>query len=89
MGKAEQERMDFGCGDLPLFSGTGIPVDGPGSRPRRGDGKQGSFARCRVCLDTGTVVVSAGGAVRFCSCPAGQAARAAHKKAQERKEQRR
>lgn len=71
--KPEQMAMDFGCGELPLFSGTPQAADeGPGAQPQAGAG-QATWATCRVCLDTGRIE-AARGVVRYCSCAAGQAA---------------
>lgn len=73
MTKQEQGRLDLGNGDLPLFSGTPVTVDGGGAR-RTSSGAQLCMAACRVCLDTGRVRVRPGRVV-FCTCSAGLEAR--------------
>ena len=72
----QQDRM-FGAESLPLWSQTTPP-----GRVERFVPKpyvhQDSFASCRVCRDTGHT--SEG----FCTCPAGQAARARESKKKHR-----
>ena len=67
-----QQRM-WQTDDLPLFSGTPIRVEPLLARDERGLDQPPLPCRCRLCRDTGTVVVSH--SVEYCVCEAGQAAR--------------
>jgi len=55
---------------MPLFSGTPMSVEAKTSHQPSAGTKQMGFARCRACMDTGRV------SDKFCTCVAGQAARA-------------
>ena len=72
----QQDRM-FGAESLPLWSRTAPPgrVEHFVPKPYA---HQDSFVSCRVCRDTGHT--SEG----FCTCPAGQAARARESKEKQR-----
>jgi hypothetical protein len=56
--------------DLPLFSQTPIRADQDLFRPKT-TGSQASMAKCRVCMDTGWVIVN--NRLKACICEAGAA----------------
>jgi hypothetical protein len=62
----KQEPMDFGDGDLPLFSGTPVTVTPKPASPERQVLNQFGFFKCHVCRDTGVVWVN--GQRRRCTC---------------------
>ena len=76
MAKCKQREFDFNGQDLPLFSGTPVQVSPEQGPVATASPRQLSFVACRVCLGAGVVEVRKGKRV-FCSCPAGQRARAA------------
>lgn len=69
--KAQQTTMFQTGEDLPLFSGTVPSVTIKRTPAIRTHSSQASFARCRLCLDTGRV------GHKYCWCQAGQSARTA------------
>ena len=62
--RAKQARM-FGHEDLPLFSGTTQEVEGFQTVKQR-PSRQKSWAKCRLCMDSGWVMVD--GQPRQCWC---------------------
>jgi hypothetical protein len=67
--RAKQGLMDFGNGELPLFSGTPQSVALEGAQGGSAQGAQLSFFACRFCKDGGRI------SGRYCMCEAGTRAR--------------
>lgn len=64
----KQDTM-FTTQDLPIFSGTAYSTSRKSNAPANQTG-QTSFAKCKLCLDTGSVTIKF--RTRTCWCQAGQ-----------------
>jgi len=73
---ADQEMLPGMEETLPLFSGTPMQVTRKAAERAAGASasSQQSFARCRLCKDTGRL--NSGDRLHYCWCAAGDAARA-------------